>query len=74
MIAAVSEVLFGRDEACFPVLTLRPGRSSVLQGTQIELSIGVTLGISTMAGENHQDSIQSIVVMMSLIRGDYRLF
>lgn len=26
--------------------------SSVLQGTQIELSIGVTLGISTMAGKN----------------------
>lgn len=25
---------------------------SLLQGTQIELSIGVTLGISTMAGKN----------------------
>lgn len=28
--------------------------SSVLQGTQIELSIGVTLGISTMAGKNRR--------------------
>lgn len=34
---------------------------SDLQGTQIELSIGVTLGISTMAGKNMDLLSHSIV-------------